>query len=257
MKENFIRIFSLTLKILLSISIIAAGLSLIYGCLLIYYTGDAGYSANEVREVFGKIQLPVYICLGLLAVSIIYHLLFPDFDKKLKNKVSPKAKLILLLTKKDFEKAEAQVINAFNKEDKKKKAVNIISAFAVAILNFVFLSFAVNPKNFDTSLINDSVIKAMYLLLPCLAGMFVTLTSAKLLTDKFCNNQLELIKNLPLKAKSDTSDYEAKADRKLYIIRYTVLAAAVVMIIIGLATDGVYDVLAKAVNICTECIGLG
>lgn len=256
MKEKCINALTLILKILLSISIIAAGLSLIYGCLLIYYSGDAGYSANEVKEVFIKIQLPLYICLGLLVLSIISQLFFPASDEKLKNNISVQTKLMLLSSKKDFEKADEKVINAYKKEEKKKKAVNIFSAFAVGVLSFIFLSYAVNPENYDSQLINESVISAIKVLLPCLLGMFSVLLFAKLLNDKLSKNQIELIKKLPSKAKADVPFCKDTKGLNL-IIRYSVLILAVVLIILGLASGGVYDVITKAVNICTECIGLG
>lgn len=41
------------------------------------------------------------------------------------------------------------------------------------------------------------------------------------------------------------------------IIRVTVLAAAVLMIIFGINGGGVKDVLGRAVMICLECIGVG
>ena len=36
-----------------------------------------------------------------------------------------------------------------------------------------------------------------------------------------------------------------------------VLIMAVVLILLGIMNGGLYDVLVKAINICTECIGLG
>ena len=40
-------------------------------------------------------------------------------------------------------------------------------------------------------------------------------------------------------------------------IRTAVFAAAVLLIIAGIANGSVRDVLAKAISICTECVGLG
>ena len=41
------------------------------------------------------------------------------------------------------------------------------------------------------------------------------------------------------------------------ILRAALLAAAVVFIAIGIINGSAYDVFSKAVNICTECVGLG
>ena len=50
---------------------------------------------------------------------------------------------------------------------------------------------------------------------------------------------------------------ETANQKKLLVVRCGILAVAAFFIIYGLATGGIADVLAKAVNICTECIGLG
>jgi hypothetical protein len=41
------------------------------------------------------------------------------------------------------------------------------------------------------------------------------------------------------------------------ITRYSILAAALVLTVLGFLTGGWQDVLTKAINICSECIGLG
>ncbi len=41
------------------------------------------------------------------------------------------------------------------------------------------------------------------------------------------------------------------------IVRLCLLALAIVLIVPGIINGGLYDVFVKAVNICTECIGLG
>ena len=43
----------------------------------------------------------------------------------------------------------------------------------------------------------------------------------------------------------------------LWGVRLAVLIVAIVFIILGVMNGGMADVLGKAINICTECIGLG
>ena len=40
-------------------------------------------------------------------------------------------------------------------------------------------------------------------------------------------------------------------------LRLLILCTAIVFILLGVMNGGAYDVLVKAINICTECIGLG
>ena len=40
-------------------------------------------------------------------------------------------------------------------------------------------------------------------------------------------------------------------------LRWGILAAALILTAVGFVTGGFQDVLAKAANLCSECIGLG
>ena len=44
---------------------------------------------------------------------------------------------------------------------------------------------------------------------------------------------------------------------RLHIVRVLILCAAIGCIVLGALNGGLRDVLIKAINICTECIGLG
>ena len=46
-------------------------------------------------------------------------------------------------------------------------------------------------------------------------------------------------------------------NRKAMVIRIILLAAAAAMIVAGVLNGSMKDVLIKAINLCTECIGLG
>jgi len=49
----------------------------------------------------------------------------------------------------------------------------------------------------------------------------------------------------------------APTSRQLTLLRLTLLAAGALLLLAGLLSGGTADVLTKAVNICSECIGLG
>ena len=47
------------------------------------------------------------------------------------------------------------------------------------------------------------------------------------------------------------------SDRSVFIIRLGLAMAGVVLFVFGILNGGMADVLTKAINICTQCIGLG
>ena len=51
--------------------------------------------------------------------------------------------------------------------------------------------------------------------------------------------------------------FAARDARSPRLTRCLLLAAAITLIALGVLNGGMRDVLVKAINICTECIGLG
>ena len=45
--------------------------------------------------------------------------------------------------------------------------------------------------------------------------------------------------------------------KKIVLLRITVLAAAIILIVMGMIQNGYMDVMNKAIRICYECIGIG
>ena len=50
---------------------------------------------------------------------------------------------------------------------------------------------------------------------------------------------------------------EAEKEKKLRIVKIALLVVAVIFVIAGIKNGSMEDTLIKAVNICTECVGLG
>ena len=83
-------------KILLSVSIIAAGILLIIGCASIYFSGK-GYSREIVANTFSIIYLPICLSIALIIGDIIWEFFSPTtaatkkFNKKADNAQSSPA----------------------------------------------------------------------------------------------------------------------------------------------------------------------
>lgn len=45
--------------------------------------------------------------------------------------------------------------------------------------------------------------------------------------------------------------------KKIVLLRITVIAAAIILIVMGMIQNGYMDVMNKAIRICYECIGIG
>ncbi len=108
-------------KILLCVSIVAAGICLITGCLYIYFTGE-GYSRQIITNTFAKINIPIYLCLIFVIGDIVWELI---------DSTEPKPKTI---------KQKTEISNGTPATSNKKiiitRLVILLTAIAILILGF-------------------------------------------------------------------------------------------------------------------------
>ena len=249
-KQNTNRILFIY-NILLSTSIVVAGIFLIYGCINIYYSGN-GYSRQLVAQTFSKICIPIYICLGLMVGSFIINSIIPSTHKAKPVKHYNQMLLNLLKTRNT-----SGYENELRTFDKYKSIFKFSNLFITIVFGIVFFTYAINPKYFHQSDINGSMIKAMLVLLPCLAIPFAFSVFRYYYSIYLTKKQIEILKTLPKKETVDDTTKIKSDGKKVLIVKILIATVAVGVLIFGAATGGFADVLTKAVNICTECIGLG
>lgn len=258
--QHIHRLFS----ILLSIVIVIAGICLIAACVGIYKSGDQPFSREAVARAFTPIAIPVYLCLILTIIGFIWELISPISFKKAKTDRPYRLILERLQENRDMSQCDTTIREAIATEHKKRRQLSIISTAIICIASVIFLIYACNSNNFDNTDSNGSVIKAMWVLIPCMAAAFACGLFCIINNEKSLKAEIELIKQAPVSDRTSSAKEGSKesnnADnsaRNTMIIRVVVLAAAVALVLIGYFTGGTADVLTKAINICTECIGLG
>ena len=241
-------------NILHSVSIIVAGIFLMAGCLSIYSWGDGAYTRQLVAETFSKISLPVYICLVLTLISFIWDFISPATEKE--KKFKPYAHILSRLNiKKDLSGCDDITLNTIYKERKSRKIHTLIRTIIICISISIFLLYALNGNNYVAD-INSSVIKAMWVLIPCSVVPFVYSVFTAYHNEKSLKKEIELMKKVP--TKENAEDIETKSNDKLVnVVRFALLFIGLGILIYGYFAGGTADVLTKAINICTECIGLG
>ena len=255
-KENTQRIHRI-FSILLSVVIVIAGLCLIVACVGIYQSGDKPFSREAVAKAFKPIAIPVYLCLILTIIGFIWEFFSPLSFKKAKSNKPYRLILSRLQETHDISTCDTSLRDAISAEQKKRKKLSIISTVIICAAGIIFLIYACNSGNFDKTDINGSMIKAMWVLIPCLAVSFACGLFTIISNDKSLRAEIELMKKIPVLKGSSKPENTEISSRKTMIIRAVILIAAVALILLGYFSDGTADVLTKAINICTECIGLG
>jgi hypothetical protein len=240
--------------IVLSAVLVIAGLCLMAACYQIYTTGDGTFSREIVATHFGKIAMPVYLCLAMVVGSGLLELFLPGTVKKTVPEKNELLILQRLQSKVDPETCEASLRSGILKERKTRKLHNFVTVLLLLIGSILFLIYALNGNNFHQREITESLVQAMYLLIPCMAVPFGYGVFAAYYSRASIRREIALLKQ----AEATRSPAPA-APRKDYacVIRWGILAVALVFLIWGYCIGGTADVLTKAINICTECVGLG
>ena len=244
------------LRLLLSISIIVAGLCLMGACVYIYRSGDQPFSREAVAAAFGPISIPVYLCLGLVVLSIAAELLLPRSAEKRPPVRQVRMTLQRMQERTDLalcsEELRSQVLALRND----RKLYDGIGRTVLILSSILFLTYGMNARNFHSTHINQSMIRAMFWLLPCSAVPFVYGLFAAAKNRLSMEKELELLKTAPKESRISTAKPRSHRQRDFYL-RSALVLIGIVILVYGFLAGGTADVLTKAVNICTECVGLG
>lgn len=235
--------------IVLSVVTVIAGICLIAACISINSAGDRPFSPEKVAAAFSTIAIPVYLCLVLITGGFILDAFFPaPKEKDIPEKQYP------ALLEKQYRK-DSSLRN--NRERSRRMTHNYIALCWLAAGSIVFLLYGTNGANFDTQDITGSMIKAMYILLPCMAVPFGYAVFAAYYAKASMKRELEMLKNMEASADAVPAAPKNSCRFPCMAVRWALLGIGIVLLIVGFVSGGTEDVLTKAVNICTECVGLG
>ena len=247
------KLFRTIYDILMTVALLLAGGCLIFACLKIYASGEQPFSREAVAAAFSEIRIPIFLCLILIPLGIPVKY----FGSSPSSPLAPDrtfVRLKQLQKSKNLSSAEESVGKAIKKEQNRRKLAFILPLLLLFIGSLIFLLYALQPESFVLNDINGSVISAMLLLFPCLLPAFLAGLFAVYDRKKSALREIELLKSC---SEKETVAEKKKVAVSKPFIRILLLLAALLLLLLGIFGKGFADVLTKAVNICTECIGLG
>jgi len=242
--------------ILLSTVIVIAGICLMAACIGIYHSGDAPFSRDSVAAAFSVIAIPVYLCLIMVIGGFILELWIPGSAKKPAVQKQYCVILERLRGKADLTQCDEALSKDIIAEQKSRALHRWITAVLLVLGSVIFLVYALNGEHFHQTDINISMVRAMWVLLPCMAVPFGYAVFTANHAKKSMQREIALLKQAA--GDSSVKPQESRKPAKVTAyLRYSLLVVAAVILIYGFCTGGTVDVLTKAINICTECVGLG
>ncbi len=229
--------------------IVATGIALILSCLDIYNSGPRPYSVAAIAAHFNQIAILVYVTIAAILGGIVLNLALP-LEKKRPKAIRDELEVLEKL------KSKYEILPSGEKEVKKRMMLRLATAaFFVGLMVYPAI-YLLDASHFPIENLNGSIMKAaLIILIPALVGLLLTF-ACSLLEQASIRRETELYKTQGVKGQKTEVATPAKINT-VVIMRCVLAVAAVSFIAYGIYNGGLDDVLAKAVAICTECIGLG
>lgn len=242
------------LGIVTAAAIVITGLCLMAACAGIYFTGDRIFTREIAGAALYDLRYLLWTCGGMILVGLCFALRFPEAAQK--PKAAKQTALILkrMREKTDLSNCEGELLAGINSQRALRRRDRILGGILIGVCCAVFLGYALQSGSFHQSEINTSMIRAMGVLLPCvlIPALFGILAQRR--EKASMETEIELLKQVGTKK---TAASPAPAKERPPIATKVIFILAVVLLIWGYLSGGTVDVLTKAINICTECVGLG
>lgn len=253
------RIIRFAIGIVLSVLLVITGLLFILACIAIYQSGPRPFTPENIGTHFATIQIPVYITLAALVIGILLRLFIPREEKN--ERIVPNRRAILQRFERRIDTTDPQYTEAAQREIRFRKILRFSAPILCALAALPALIYVLSFNHFTMDY-NASVIEAMPYLLSSSTLAVAIATAYLILIDRSYKRQAESARQLFPKykdARATLASLPEKKTRRLPVggIRIGIIAIAVVLLVLGILNGGMADVLDKAINICTECIGLG
>lgn len=234
---------------------VIAGVCLMAACLGIYLSGDEPYSREAVAAAFSPIAIPVYLCLTLVLLGFVLEAVLPGEEKK--RTVQKQHRLILsrLHSRADLARCDPALRAQIERQQRIRLVNRSITVALLSLGGLVFLAYLLSGDRFPLGDVNGSVIRATVTLLLCMTLPFGYATVSAYWSLSSMDREIALLKQAPRLASGEAP--RVKKELPLLIPRCVLLAVSLALLLYGFFTGGTADVLVKAINICTECVGLG
>lgn len=246
--------------IIVSAQTILMSILFIVQILRIYYGNNATFTREICKEYLLQI-LPVII----IWIIVIIAGFINSYIKQHPNKNIAKITNITKLNNLEqicpiFDGELKEEYSLLNKESKKRRIalyVNIVISILCSIMGLCYL---LNVKHFKSDgNLTEQAVQMFIHLIPWAIITFISMIGYTLYEEYSAKKSIEIIKIIIKNKGKKNNDlkYDKRKNLIIKIARLSITVIAIAFIIHGFYNGGADDVLQKAINICTECIGLG
>lgn len=253
MNDKKLRLIHTACGCVISAALIVAAVCLIVSAYTIYNLGDSPYTPESIGAEYAKIAVPLWVAIFAVIAGILLNILLPMPKIKSKSDQDPFIKL-RILQKKLGEGNETVKIKREREFRKLMRFICAILCLASFIPTVILLTWF---DHFTVDNLTPALLETVQLLLVGVIISGVLLFVLSVIERKSAVREIEQTKLAISSADKSDKNPVKNNENKVKIVRLILVGIACALIVIGLTQDGFYDVLQKAIRICTECIGLG
>ena len=211
------------------------------------------YNIDIVKTYLNYLVIPFVLWVLIIIGGFILKYVV-KFESKQKNKINP-VDTYNILSKKIKNIDDLSLLKDINKERKIRSIIFIAVSFVALLMMIMPARYLFNKNNFPGIDTNDEVTKMVLNILPYIIVSFVLFGGYIFYYIKSIKKEISLIKDI-LKQVKLNPVVSKNNQLGINITRCVVFATSITFIILGVINGGYNDILVKAINICTECIGL-
>lgn len=239
---------------LITVALIVVAVLVMMQCVAIKQLGDHPFTRPLIAEHFAEIAIPVYICLGLVAVGFALYPLLPAAPDSQPDR--DVVTLRRLQTKTDLTACPAELTHSVCKARRARNRHYYITLILLAIGTATFLWYCLDSRHFTDDW-NRTMIDAMMWLLPCMGVPALYGIFTAYFFRHSVKKEIALLRTAPKEAISPTPKAQPKSEKWMPYVQGGIFAIGVGLVVYGALYKGALDMLWKAINICKECIGIG
>ena len=265
MSKKTISTVRLVTGIVLATLAVLCAVSLAVACVRINQSADRPFTPESIAKAWSVVAIFVWSFAAAAIFAGVWSVLFPAPAKKQKGIIFPELRLAKIKARLARKQYSEELLLPLVKQEILVKSIRITSVAVCLLCSIYPLIYLHNLDNFTSidAQLNAQVIRAVLPSLGFAAIALLYCLFARLMANASCEKAILYAKSImllpapPAEKKPEGMQKKELPSYAIIVARAALIAAAVLMIILGIFNGGMNDVLQKAIRICTECIGLG
>ena len=186
-------------------------------------------------------------CLGVIMIAFIFER--KGNDRQRTTYAIPAYQL------KQLKMRQQTLPEAAQQEENRRKRLHIVGAITIMVLLLPTVIYLLDRRNFAVWDLERAMEDLICHTAPWLLMALSAATIVLHISEQSLMREVQILRSST--GADQTPSHNAIPKQRLCAMRWGIFIVALLLVILGVLNGGWYDVLVKAINICTECIGLG